>query len=157
MDKIDKKILLELQADASIHNNELADRVGLAPSSCHRRVKILYRAGLITKTIALTDPTKMGRALRAIINVILVDHSIEKRRHWLNLLESEPAISQAYTVTGGADAVFVLNLKDMVEYQSISERLFSTDQNVVSYSTFFVLQEHKFDLTIHPEIVDTRE
>ena len=80
MDRIDRKILSILQQDASIANNDLAGRVALAPSSCLRRVRRLKADGIITRTIVLTDPKKIGRALKAIITVRLADHGKAARR-----------------------------------------------------------------------------
>ena len=149
MDRIDQNILRLLQEDASISNSDLADKVGLAPSSCHRRVRMLRENGTITKTIALTDPEMMGRNITAIVNVVLTDHGVPQRKHWLQQLQSEQAVSQAYTVSGEFDAVFILSLSSMAEYQELSEKLFSSDENVQRFSTMFVLKQHKFDQS-HP-------
>ena len=83
MDRIDRKILNQLQKDASIANNDLADLVGLAPSSCLRRVRQLKQKGVITGVIALTDPKRMGRPLKAIVTVKLADHGVTARKQWL--------------------------------------------------------------------------
>ncbi len=146
MDRIDRKILAILQEDASIANNHLADRIGLAPSSCLRRVRRLKADGIITRTIVLTDPKKMGRALKAIITVKLADHGKTARRKWLGDLKKEDAISQIYSVSGETDVVLVLNLADMAEYQRLSERLFSDNKNVIQFTTMFALEEHKFEM-----------
>ncbi len=150
MDRIDRKILALLQEDASIANNDLADRVGLAPSSCLRRVRQLKADGTITRTIALTDPKKMGRALKAIITVKLADHGKAARRDWLYDLDDEDAVSQVYSVSGETDVVVALSLADMDEFQDLSERLFSDNQNVVQFTTMFVLEQHKFKLALKP-------
>lgn len=150
MDRIDLKILAILQEDASIANNDLADRVGLAPSSCLRRVRQLKARGIITRTIALTDPKKVGRALKAIITVRLADHGKTARRGWLGDLDDEKAVSQVYSVSGETDVVVVLNLADMDEFQDLSERLLSDNQNVIQFTTMFVLEQHKFELALRP-------
>ena len=152
MDRIDRNILAFLQEDASISNNDLADRVGLAPSSCLRRVRQLKADGIITRTIALTDAKKMGRALKAIITVRLADHGKAARRDWLGDLEQEDAVSQVYSVSGETDVVVVLNLADMDEFQRLSERLFSDNKNVTQFTTLFCLEQHKFELALKPSI-----
>ena len=146
MDRIDRKILDLLQADASIRNNDLADQVGLAPSSCLRRVRQLKDAGIITKTIALTDPEQLGRGIKAIVTLKLADHGLEARRDWLQQVVAEPAVSQFYGVSGETDMVAVLKVGSMQEFQEASKRLFASDKNVVQYVSLFVLEEHKFDL-----------
>jgi len=148
MDRIDRKILDQLQKDASIANNDLADLVGLAPSSCLRRVRQLKTAGVITRTVALTDPEKMGRNLKAIVTIKLADHGASVREKWMGLLNDEPVISQIYMVSGETDVVVVLILRHMREFQEISQRLFSEDENVIQFQSLFVLEEHKFNLAL---------
>ena len=60
LDKLDKRILRELQRDGTITNLELADRIGLSPSPCARRVKQLEDAGIISGHVTLLDPKKIG-------------------------------------------------------------------------------------------------
>lgn len=146
MDRIDRKILDQLQRDASIRNVDLAGRVGLAPSSCLRRVRNLWKSGVITRSIVLTDGEKMGRGIKAIVSVKLNDHGDAAREGWLTALKAEPAVSQAYTVSGENDAVIFLTLATMRELQDLSQKLFAADPNVVRFVTQFVLEEHKFDL-----------
>ncbi len=148
MDRIDRKILDYLQKDASIANSELASRVGLSPSSCLRRVRRLKATGIITKTIALTDPEKMGRNVKAIVTVKLADHSITARKDWLLQLKDEKAVSQVYSVSGETDVVIILTLMHMREFQEISQHLFSDNKNVIQFQSLFVLEECKFDLTL---------
>lgn len=105
MDQIDRKILDYLQRDASIRNVELADRVGLAPSSCLRRVRNLWTNGVITRSVVITDGEKMGRNVKAIVSVKLVDHGNDAREEWLAKLADEKAVSQVYSVSGETDAV----------------------------------------------------
>lgn len=148
LDRIDRRILDHLQKDASIRNNDLADLVGLAPSSCLRRVRRLRATGVIKRTVALTDPEKMGRALKAIIAVKLADHGAASRKEWLVSLDGEPAVSQVYSVSGDIDVVVVLTLTNMSEFQELSQRLFSENDNVVQFQSMFVLAEHKFDMAL---------
>jgi len=150
MDRINREILKLLQEDASISNTDLADRVGLAPSSCLRRVRQLWDMGVIKRSIVLTDGEKMGRNLKAIVTIKLADHGIEPRKNWLRLLEGESAVSQVYSVSGEADVVAILTLANMKEFREISLKLFASDQNVIQFLTQFILEEHKFDLSHQP-------
>ena len=148
MDRIDRNILKALQADASIKNNDLADLVGLAPSSCLRRVRALRKSGVILRTVALTDPEKMGRNLKVIVTVKLEDHGAKARAAWLKLLDADRTVSQVYAVSGDTDVVVVLVLANMKEFQEVSEKLFGSDPNVLQFQSLFVLNEYKFDLAL---------
>lgn len=145
MDRIDRKILDYLQRDASIRNVELADRVGLAPSSCLRRVRNLREKGIIIGSVVLTDGEKMGRNVKAIVSVKLFDHGTDALKDWLASLAKERAVSQAYSVSGETDAVVFLTLANMKEFQELSRSLFAGNPNVVQFVTQFVLEEHKFE------------
>lgn len=146
MDQIDRKILDHLQRDASMRNVDLADRVGLAPSSCLRRVRNLWKEGIITRSVVLTDGEKMGRNLKAIVSVKLVDHGNDACKDWLASLSKERSVSQVYSVSGETDAVVFLTLANMKEFQELSQNLFAGDPNVFQFVTQFVLEEHKFEL-----------
>ena len=74
MDRIDKRLLNLLQDDASRTNAELADLVGLSPSSCLRRIRRLKDAGIIDRVVALLSPAKAGRGLKAIVTIELERH-----------------------------------------------------------------------------------
>lgn len=146
MDQIDRKILNYLQQDASIRNVDLASRVGLAPSSCLRRVRNLREKGIITGFVVLTDAEKMGRNVKAIVSVKFLDHRNDALTDWLASLAQERAVSQVYSVSGETDAVVFLTLANMKEFQELSQKLFAGNPNVAQFVTQFVLEELKFEL-----------
>ena len=78
LDRIDHRILEELQRDAGLSNQELADRVGLSPSPCLRRVKALEDAGVIVKRVALLSREKLGLSLTALIQIAMDRHTPER-------------------------------------------------------------------------------
>lgn len=143
MDKIDRKLLNLLQADASRTNAALADAVGLSPSSCLRRIRRLNAEGIIDRTVAILKPTKAGRGMKAIVTVELERHGEEHMRRLLDVVMKEPAVTQACTVSGETDAVLMLSLRDMEEYGALCERLFRSGNNVARYYTMFVTRTAK--------------
>jgi Lrp/AsnC family leucine-responsive transcriptional regulator len=143
MDRIDREILRLLQEDASRSNAQLADAIGLAPSSCLRRVQRLKKTGVIERVTAILNPGKVDRRLQAIVNVELERHGEVAQRAFLRLAAAEPAVMQAYGVTGQTDVVLILRLTDMEEFAAISERLFEEASNVARYYTMMVLKVGK--------------
>jgi Lrp/AsnC family transcriptional regulator, leucine-responsive regulatory protein len=139
MDKIDHKILARLQRDADITNAALADEVNLAPSSCLRRVQRLKREGVIKKKVCVLDQKKMGRTLKAIVEIDLDRHGTEPQISFLARVKQEENITHAYSITGASDILLILTLKDMEEYEGICERLFNQERNVVRFRTSFVM------------------
>lgn len=138
MDRIDRKLLNLLQADASRTNAQLADKVGLAPSSCLRRIRRLEQAGLILRTVAILDPVKAGKNLKVIIAVELARHDEPSRRQFLELAARQPAVVQAYGVTGQTDVMLMLRVADMDEVTALCELLFDGHSNVTRYYTMVV-------------------
>lgn len=143
MDNTDRQILEILQQDASLSNAELAQRVHLSPSSCLRRVQKLKAEGVITKTVALVNPDKLERSLCGIVEVSLERHGTEARADFVEKVKEEGAITQAYSVTGEADVILVVQLRDMKEYAGLCDRLLNYDPNVVKFRTSFSMEQYK--------------
>lgn len=143
MDRIDRKLLKLLQEDASRTNADLAAEVGLSPSSCLRRIRRLMSAGVIDRVVALLNPAKAGRGMKAIVTVELERHGEQHMRRFLELAVMEPGVIQAYSVSGSTDAVLMLRLTDMEEFDALCERLFRDRTNVARYYTMFVIRTAK--------------
>jgi DNA-binding Lrp family transcriptional regulator len=143
MDRIDKKLLNLLQDDASRTNAVLAELVGLSPSSCLRRIRRLKKSGVIDRVVALLSPAKAGRGMKAIVTVELERHGEQYMRDFLKLVAQESAVTQAYSVSGETDAVLMLRLTDMEEFDALCERLFRDRSNVARYYTMFVIRTAK--------------
>ena len=91
MDALDRKILAQLQRDASLTNAQLSEKVALSPSSCLRRVKRLKADGMIDTVVALCNPAALGRGLTAIVEVYLVHDAIAKCREFMANVMREDA------------------------------------------------------------------
>lgn len=143
MDRIDRKLLSLLQDDASRTNAELAELVALSPSSCLRRTRRLRQAGVIDRVVALLSPAKAGRSMKAIVTIELERHGEQHMRPFLDMVAQEPAVTHAYSVSGETDAVLMLSLSDMQEFDALCERLFRDGSNVARYYTMFVIRAAK--------------
>lgn len=154
MDAQDRRILEILQQNADVTNAELAERVHLSPSSCLRRVKRLEDQGVITRRVALVDAEKVGRGLTSIIHVILDKHGRRQNEDFIRSLRDEPAVQQAFGVTGEADVVLILRLKDMKECASINERLLNNNPNVVRFHTHFAMESYKDGTAVSLDAMD---
>ncbi len=149
LDGIDRKLLNLLQIDASRTNAKLADLVGLSPSSCLRRIRRLKDSGVIDRVVALLSPAKTGRNLKAVVTIELERHGEHYMRQFLEVASAEPAVAQAYAVSGQTDAILMLRLIDMGEFDALCERLFKTQSNVARYFTMFVIRTAKETTMIH--------
>lgn len=148
MDRIDRKLLNLLQRDASRTNVDMADEVGLSPSSCLRRVRRLHKTGIIDRIVAILNPAKTGRLLKALVTVELKLHGEQHMRRFLDLAIAEEAVSQAYAVTGETDVVLLLCLRDMEEFDALCDRLFRDRTNVARFFTMMVIRTAKEETAI---------
>ncbi len=148
MDRIDKKLLNLLQRDASRTNVDLADAVGLSPSSCLRRTQRLRKSGVIERIVAILNPAKAGRTIKALVTVELKLHGEQHMRRFLDIAIAEEAVSQAYAVTGETDVVLMLRLRDMEEYAPLCDRLFSDENNVARFFTMVAIRTAKEETAI---------
>jgi Lrp/AsnC family transcriptional regulator, leucine-responsive regulatory protein len=148
LDRIDRKLLNLLQADASRTNAKLADMVNLSPSSCLRRIRRLKDSGIIDRVVAVLAPAKTGKNLSAVVTVELERHSEAYMRQFITTASSEPSVVQAYTVSGQTDVILMLRLSNMQEYDALCERLFTATSNVARFYTYFVIRTAKETTTI---------
>ncbi|MCI5075738.1 Lrp/AsnC family transcriptional regulator [Oricola sp.] len=148
MDRIDRKLLNLLQRDASRTNVDIAEEVGLSPSSCLRRVRRLRKAGIIERVVAILNPARTGRVLQALVTVELRLHGEQHMRRFLDLAIVEDAVSQAYAVTGETDVVLMLSLRDMEEFDALCDRLFRDQTNVARFFTMIVIRTAKKETAI---------
>ena len=147
-DATDIKLLELLQADASLSNQALAERVHISPPTCLRRVKRLRDAGLIEREIAVLSPDKLaavlGYGLTALVEISLDQQGAE----WLEAFEArvvaDDAVQQCYRVSPGPDFILVVQVADMPGYQALAQRLFTSDANVRNVKAFFSIKRAKF-------------
>jgi Lrp/AsnC family transcriptional regulator, leucine-responsive regulatory protein len=148
MDRIDRKLLNLMQRDASRTNADMADEVGLSPSSCLRRIRRLRQTGVIDRIVAILNPARTGRTLKALVTVELKLHGEHHMRRFLDLTAREDAVTQAYAVTGEVDVVLMLHLRDMEEFDSLCDRLFRDQTNVARFFTMMVIRTAKYETAV---------
>lgn len=148
LDELDKRILQQLQKDASLSNHELALRVHASAPTCLRRVKRLTDEGIISRQVALLDASKLGAALTAIVEITLDHQATEKLVEFEQLVAQEAAVQQCYRVSQGPDFVLVIQVADMAAYHALAHRLFAAHANVRNVRSFFSILRSKFETAI---------
>ena len=118
IDRTDRKILAYLKKEGRITNIELADKVGLSPSPCSRRVKALMDAGIIVGRTTLLDRKQLGLNLSAIIHISMDKHTPERFENFETHIKGYPEVQQCLLVTGQeADYVIQVSVPDIDYYQ----------------------------------------
>jgi Lrp/AsnC family leucine-responsive transcriptional regulator len=118
IDRIDRQILEHLQNDGGLTNQQLAERVGLSPSPCSRRVKALEEAGIILGRKTLLDRRKLGLSLTVILQIGMDRHTPERFQEFEEQVATYPEVQELYLITGQqADYILKVVLPDMEHYQ----------------------------------------
>ena len=155
LDSIDLQLLTQLQRDASVSNQMLAERVHTSPATCLRRVKGLRDAGLIERQVAILNPEKMaariGFGLTAIVEITLDRQDAQALDRFEARVAEITQVQQCYRVSPGPDFCLVVHAADMPDYQALAQHLFTSDANVRNVKTYFSIKRSKFgaELPIH--------
>ncbi|GAA0682512.1 Lrp/AsnC family transcriptional regulator [Marinobacterium maritimum] len=141
LDRYDRAILQQLQQDGRISNQELADRIGLSPSPCLRRVKALEESGLITGYRALVDAKRMGLNLMALLHISMDRHTPERFENFEREIEQLPQVLECLIITGqDADYQLRVLVKDMDDYHDLLLHKITRIEGVTGVHSSFVLR-----------------
>ncbi|WP_207101302.1 Lrp/AsnC family transcriptional regulator [Paracoccus shandongensis] len=140
LDRIDVKILAELQKNGRITNVELADLVALSPSPCLMRVKKLQQAGYITGYSAQINVAKLGETLTVFTEFTLKNHRPPDFARFQEALERIDSCIECHLVSGGYDYLAKFVTAGIVDYQNIIEALIDRDVGVDKYFSFVVIK-----------------
>lgn len=142
LDRIDRKILKELQRDGRLSNQDLAEKVGLSPSPCLRRVKHLEEAGVIEKYVALVNASTLGLKMLALIQVRMDRHTPDRFEQFEKALKDYPQVLELILITGQtADYQVKVLVRDMEEYQDFLLNKITPLPGVSDVHSSFVLRQ----------------
>ena len=148
LDSIDLALLNQLQRDASLTNQALAQQLAISAPTCLRRVKRLREAGLIEREIAVLSVDKMavvaGHGLVAIVEITLDRQDQGALEAFEARVGADDAVQQCYRVSPGPDFCLVVHSAHMPDYLALAQRLFTTDANVRNVKAFFSVKRSKF-------------
>ena len=141
LDRYDRQILSALQADGRISNQDLADRIGLSPSPCLRRVRMLEDAGIIAGYRAMVDARKLGLTLMALIGISMDKHTPERFDSLEAVIRDIPEVLECLLITGQqADYQLKVVVRDMDAYQHLLLNRITQIKGVTGVHTSFVLR-----------------
>ena len=144
LDRIDRRILAALQANARLTNQALSEQVFLSPSACLARVRRLEQAGVIQGYHARLDPFAIDVGLVLYAEVTLQGHSPEELGRFEQAIKALPAVVEASHMTGAYDYLLKVVTADMAEWTKIAEELTSSDIGVERIITHVMMNKPKF-------------
>ena len=148
LDTFDHRILAIVQTDARRPAEAIGSRIGLSASAVQRRMARLREEGVITAEVAVVDARRVGRPL-----TMIVDIEVERERPELvaglkRWIAAEPAVQEAWYVTGDGDYVLVVNARDIDDYDALMQKLVVENPNVRHFRTRVALGTLKRGLSV---------
>ncbi len=141
LDRQDRRILALLQQEGRISNQELADRVGLSPSPCLRRVRALEEAGVIQGYRALLDAKALGLSLMALVHISMDRHTPERFENFEAHVRQLPEVLECLLITGqDADYQLKVVVADMEAFQELLLKRITRIEGVSGVHSSFVLR-----------------
>ncbi|WP_100641293.1 leucine-responsive transcriptional regulator Lrp [Alteromonas facilis] len=149
LDKIDRRILIELQKDGRLSNVELAKRVGLSASPCLERVKRLEGQGYITGYKAMVDPEKLGAAMLVFVEITLTKTSVDIFAEFSAAVKLHDDIQECHLVSGNFDFLLKTRVADMSSYRRLLGDTLLRLPGVSESRTYVVMEEVKSTTQVH--------
>ncbi|MEM9249000.1 MAG: Lrp/AsnC family transcriptional regulator [Pseudomonadota bacterium] len=143
LDPIDARILRILQREARLPNTELAQRVGLSPSACLRRVTSLERRGIITGYRAVVDPQARGAGFTAYVTVGLSSHTKVAQEAFERAMANAPEVRECHNITGGVEYLLRVEARDLAAYKLFHTERLGTVPQVNAITTYVVMASPK--------------
>lgn len=146
--RTDRRLLAELQRDATRNQTELAEIVGMSRTSCWRRIRDFERAGLIERQVALLNPKAVGLNIQVLLLVTMTEHTDENRQSFEHHVSGLPEVTECFSVSGDRDYLLQVVVADMDSYNEFLNRQVLRHPAVRSASSTFVLRRVKYSTAL---------
>ncbi|MFT3906036.1 MAG: Lrp/AsnC family transcriptional regulator [Steroidobacteraceae bacterium] len=140
IDRLDRKILVELQQDGKLHNAALAERVGLSESACLRRVKALEAGGVIERYAALLDAARVGITVSFMVRITLKGQTDRDLNAFELAVRAVPEVAECFLTTGAADYTLRVIARDAADFERLHSRVLTKLPGVARVDSSFVLR-----------------
>lgn len=148
MDKKDFEILKSMQTNVRLTAEALGYEIGLSPAAVQKRIKKLRETGVIENEIAVLSPSKLGREMTVIVQVMLERESRMHLDAFKRRMRNAPEVQQCYYATGASDLILVVIVKDIKEYEEFTQEYFFDESNVSKFTSSVVMDRVKVSLDI---------
>lgn len=140
LDSVDISILNRLQEQGRLTNAELAERVGLSASACHRRVKALEGAGIIDRYVAILSELALGRGITVYVQVTLDNQKRDTLVAFEEAVEHVPEVMECYLMSGDADYLVRVLVRDANDYERVHREVLSSLPGVTRLVSSFTIR-----------------
>lgn len=140
LDPKDKAILSALQADGSLANAVLAERVDLSESTCLRRVKLLEQSGVIERYTAVLNPLKVGMSVSFLVRITLKGQTDRDLGAFEQAVCRVPEVAECYLTTGQADYMLRVVARSAADFERLHSKVLTKLPGVARVDSSFVLR-----------------
>jgi Lrp/AsnC family leucine-responsive transcriptional regulator len=148
LDTIDRRILALLQSDGRITMQDLAAKVGLSVSPCHRRVKLLEERGVISRYIATVDQKALGLHVSVFISIKLARQKEEDLDRFAKAISKWPEVLECYLMTGNRDYLLRVVAADLSAYETFLKTKLTRLDGIASIESSFALSQVKYSIAL---------
>ncbi len=148
MDEIDRRIVRELQRDASLSHAALAELVGSSAASVWRRVRLLEKEGVLGPAVRLASAEALGRSVNVMCQVRMNRQTVEARAQFEDFIQARPEIVECYAMSGEWDYLLRIAVKDVADYDRFIMRGVLAHPSVANAASNFALRQVKYTTEI---------
>ena len=123
LDRVDREILRLLAVDAALSLAEIADKVGLTPTPCWKRIRRMEQDGIILGRVAKLDAARLGLGVSVFVAVETADHSADWLERFAAVIETTPEIVDAWRMSGDVDYLLHVVVPDIAAYDGFYRKL----------------------------------
>jgi Lrp/AsnC family leucine-responsive transcriptional regulator len=144
LDAIDRKILAQLQTDGRMSLSDLAGKVGLSPSPCLRRVRMLERVGVISRYVAVLDQQAVGLPVSVFVSIKLERQKQDALDRFAKAIARWPEVLECYLMTGPRDYWLRVVVPDLAAYERFVKQKLTRLDGIASIESSFALEQVKY-------------
>jgi Lrp/AsnC family transcriptional regulator, leucine-responsive regulatory protein len=144
LDAVDRKILVQLQSNGRMSLAELADEVGLSASPCLRRVRMLEKAGVISRYVAVLDQRAVGLPVSVFVSIRLERQKQDALDRFAKAIERWPEVLECYLMTGPRDYWLRVVVPDLAAYERFVKQKLTRLEGIASIESSFALEQVKY-------------
>jgi Lrp/AsnC family leucine-responsive transcriptional regulator len=144
LDVIDRKILENLQQDGRISLADLSAKVGLSASPCLRRVRLMEKAGIIARYVAVLDQQAVGLPVSVFVSLKLESQREQTLNRFGKLVARWPEVLECYLMTGPRDYLLRVVVEDLAAYERFLKQKLTRVEGIASIESSFALEQVKY-------------
>ncbi len=148
LDPLDRRIVAELQRDASLSNADLAERVGSTAPSCWRRIRNLEEQGVLRGTVRLADAERLGQNVTVLCHVRMRDFDLDSIAAFERFVRDHDQVMECYSMSGEWDYLMRVVASDVADYEHFLMRTLLKHPSVAGASSQFALSVTKYQTAL---------